>query len=185
MNSYTTTFTQNTKDTFALYLQRNPNKRRISLVEKENIVEWLSSPHKHPSTQEEFSRRHYVRKTFSWDKNTNTLFANAKKGAEEKRVVVTEDSIIDVIELVHNSNGHAGWDATWKDINTSYYGILRIDVTTLLKECQVCLHNPRKRPKGSATVLPNVQLVGEDSLFDLTETSRWADEPEYLYIPEA
>lgn len=186
MNDYTTTFTQITKDGFVCYLQQNPNRRRVGQAEKENIIQWLTNPRKRPSTQEEFSRRHYVRKTFCWDENTDTLFAIAKKDTENHRVVVTESKIADVVELVHISNGHAGWDATWKDINSSYYGILRVDVITLLKECQVCLHNPRKRPKGSATAVPNIQLVDEgNSLFDLNETSRLMNESEYRHSLEA
>ncbi len=81
--------------------------------------------------------------------------------------------IADVVELVHKENGHAGWDATWKDVSSSYYGILRSDVIFLLKRCQICAENPRKRPKGSTATMPNSRLVdhsGHDlaSLDDLS-----------------
>ncbi|KAA8623481.1 hypothetical protein PtrV1_04787 [Pyrenophora tritici-repentis] len=186
MNNYTTTFTQITKDAFICYLKQNPNKRRVNQDEKDNIVEWLTDPHKRPSTQQGFSRRNYVRKTFAWDGSTGILFAVAKKDTEKRRVVVTESNIADVVESVHNSNGHAGWDATWKDINSSYYGILRADVITLLKDCQVCLHNPRKRPKGSATIMPNIQLADEGhDFFEHHETFHLTIEPEYSHPTDA
>ena len=47
--------------------------------------------------------------------------------------MVTEDAIVDVVELVHESNKYGGWDAIWKDISSLYYGILRLDVIRLLK----------------------------------------------------
>lgn len=186
MNNYSTTFTQYTKDAFDLYLQQNPNKRRVSLAEKENMIEWLTSRQKRPSTQEEFSRRHYIRKTFSWNQSTNTLFTIAKKGVGRRKIVVTENNITEVVEMVHNNNGHTGWDATWKSVNNAYYGILRADVIVLLKNCQICLHDPRKQPKGSATAIPNIQFADEDdSLFDLNAPFHLPNMSEDQCSPEA
>lgn len=47
-----------------------------------------------------------------------------------------------------------------------------MDVIFLLKECQLCVHDPRKRPKGSAGVVPNTQSIdqGWDNLFDVDQT---------------
>ena len=171
-SNYTITFTRDTKLAFLSHLHQNPNPRRVTQTAREDIIEWLTNPHKRPSTQKEFSRRHYIRKTFVWDEKTYNLLAPANKIGEQDRVVITEDSIADVVELVHEGNGHAGWDATWKDISSSYYGILRMDVIFLLKECQLCVHDPRKRPKGSAGVVPNTQSIdqGWDNLFDVDQT---------------
>lgn len=58
------------------------------------------------------------------------------------------DPLWGVVELVHTSNGHAGRDAAWRDVSHDYYGIMRTDVISLLKRCDVCVSNPRKRPKG-------------------------------------
>ncbi len=70
--------------------------------------------------------------------------------------------IADVVDFVHKGNGHAGWDATWKDVSNLYYGILRSDVIFLLKRCQICASNPSKRPKGSAAIMRSPQLVDQE-----------------------
>ena len=164
------TFTPDTKAAFLQYLLEHPNSRRISQSDKEKIVGWLTNPHQRPSSQKEFSRRNYVRKTFIWDENTQNLLEIAKTGAENARLVVTEDMIPDVVENVHKENGHSGWDYTWKAVSTSYYGILRSDLIFLLKECQVCAQNPSKRPKGSQAVPKNAQPV-DQQILDFGETN--------------
>jgi len=151
------TFSPDTRAAFLQYLLENPNNRRLSQTDKDLLIEWLTNPYRRPSSQEEFSRRNYVRKTFAWNDETQTLLAVAKKDEDKNRIVVTEDKIVDIVEFVHITNDHGGWDATWKDVSTSYYGILRSDVIFLLKECQHCRENPLKRPKGSAATLLNIQ----------------------------
>lgn len=136
---------------FIRYLQENPNSRRISLEEQENIVRWLTDPLQRPSSQKEFSRRNYVRKTFAWDENAQRLSTAGKVPADGPRFVVTENDIVDVVASVHESNGHLGWDATWRDVSTKYYGILRSDVIHLLKQCPQCAQDPSKRPKSIAS----------------------------------
>lgn len=152
------TFTPDTKAAFLQYLKENPSTHRVSESGKHNLIQWLVNLEKRPSSQYEFSRRHYARKTFRWNDRTQTLLALASKTGENDRVVVTEDTIADVVELVHNGIGHAGWDATWRNIRCSYHGILRADVIYLLKQCQVCAGNPRKRPKGPVPDMLNFQL---------------------------
>lgn len=160
--SCSTTFSQNTKTAFFQYLHANPNNRRVSQTEKNNLIQWLINLDRRPSSQQEFSRRNYARKSFSWDDNTQSLLKIPSNGTKG-RMVVTEDAIASVVELVHNNNGHSGWDATWKDVSTSYYGILRADVIFLLKQCQVCADDPRKRPKGLAVARPEIQLADEST----------------------
>jgi hypothetical protein len=46
----------------------------------------------------------------------------------------------------------------------SYYGILRSDVIFLLKQCQICVSNPSKRPKGSAATMLSSQPVDHEVL---------------------
>ena len=151
------TFTASTKSAFLQHIHESPNNRRVSQTEKESIVEWLTNSHRRPSSQQEFSRRNYVWKTFAWDEMTQSLLANVKRHGEMPRAVVTEDSIADVVESVHEGNGHAGWDATWEDVSAKYYGIPRSDVIHLLKRCQTCACNPSKRPKGSAATISSSQ----------------------------
>jgi hypothetical protein len=153
------TFSSSTRAIFPQYVHENPNNRRVSQAEKENLIQGLTNTDSRPSSQKDFSRRNYVRKTFAWDEKAQMLFAVAKKDEDKDREVVTADMIVDIVEFVHESNGHAGWDATWKAISSSYYGILRADVVFLLKRCQICAENPRKRPKGLSNAIPNFQLV--------------------------
>ncbi|KAJ5154426.1 uncharacterized protein N7500_009865 [Penicillium coprophilum] len=140
-------FTPQTKEKFLQFLLENPSTRRVSRHGTESLLEWLTNPLKRPTSQTEFSRRNYVRKTFVWDMDSQKLLAKPKSSEACYRVVVFEDKIADTVESVHESNGHAGWDGTWKSISSSYYGILRSDVIYLLKQCQICAHDPSKRPK--------------------------------------
>jgi hypothetical protein len=164
--NHPTSFSPRTRSGFLQYLHDNPNNRRISQAEKCNLIGWLTNPNTRPSSQKEFSRRHYARKKFAWDESRQSLLAVAQKDGEKDREVVTEDRIMDVVELVHTNTGHAGWDATWNEVRSSYYGILRADVIFLLKQCAICAPNPRKRPKGSTLTLTitNSQLADQNDL---------------------
>ena len=135
----------------------HPNNRRISLAEKEKVIGWLTNAAQACSSHE-FSRRNYARKTFTWEKDTQQLFTTAKNKDGRARLVVTCDQIVQTVRSVHQNNGHAGWDATWRDVKASYYGILRADVIFLLKRCRVCAHDPRKRPKGQPSRSPDPQF---------------------------
>jgi hypothetical protein len=158
----TVIFSSSTRTAFLNYVRENPNNRRLSQRDREIILEWLTNPSKRPTSQKEFSRRNYVRKTFVQDENTQILLAIDKTNEEKRRMVVTEDEIVDVVESAHEKNGHLGWDATWGDISASYYGILRSDVIFLLKQCQLCAQNPSKRPKGATSKSSLQSLDPED-----------------------
>lgn len=144
-------FSSSTRTAFLNYVRENPNNRRVSQTDREIIIGWLTNPFKRPSSQKEFSRRNYVRKTFAWDENTQTLVAIGKTSEDKRRTVVTDDVIVDVVESAHEQNDHLGWDATWRDVSASYYGILRSDVIFLLKRCPLCAQDPSKRPKGATS----------------------------------
>jgi hypothetical protein len=146
-------FIEPTKTSFPEHTRTNSSKRRISQSEKNNIINWLTDIHSSPLSQKEFSRRNYVRKQFFWDEQGGVLLANPKSSDGSNRIVVTEDEIPEVVAQVHQQCGHAGWDATWRAINSSYYGILRSDSIFLLKRCRICLLDPAKRPKNWATIL--------------------------------
>ena len=146
-------FAESTKTSFREHMRTNPSKRRMSQSEKNNIISLLTDTHPSPLSQKEFSRRNYVRKQFFWDEQGGVLLANPKSSDGSNRNVVTEDDIPEVVAQVHQQCGHAGWDATWKAISSSYYGIIRSDLIYLLKNCRVCLPDPAKRPKNWATIL--------------------------------
>jgi len=163
------TSSPNTRAAFSNYLKDHPNNRRVSRVEREELIGWLTGCHAPPTSQKEFSRRNYVRNTFAWDQDNKILVAAAARNGAETRKVIIEDDIIDVVELVHTSNGHPGWDATWREVSRSYYGILRADTIFLLKRCSVCALNPRKRPKGyvrTAVSPDSSRLTDDDSITD-------------------
>ncbi|KAM5349321.1 hypothetical protein ACJ41O_005826 [Fusarium nematophilum] len=161
-------FSSETRNEFRLYLHDHPNSRRVSQSERCNILAWLTNPEVRPSSQQEFSRRHYVQKTFAWDATRQTLVAVATD-MKKHRDVITEEDIVDTVEFVHLKNGHAGWDATWKGISSSYYGILRADVIFLLKQCPVCAEDPRKRPKGQARPGSHLVEEGPSSLLSIDD----------------
>lgn len=163
----TMSFSSSTRSAFLEYVRKNLNNRRVSQADKEVIIEWLMDPSKRPSSQQEFSRRNYVQKSFVWDENLRCLLAIGKTSEDKHRIVVAEDAIVDVVESVHEQNDHLGWDATWRNVSTSYYGILRSDVIFLLKKCQVCAQDPSKRPKASTTPKPLPQLFDSEPLRNL------------------
>lgn len=145
---------------FIRYLSENPNNRRVSLVDLKEIIGWLTDPHKKPLSQKDFSRRNYVRKTFRWDSEKQLLIAMGKNEQSEQRQVVTEDRIFEVINSVHVELRHAGWDATWDSLSSSYYGILRSDMIFLLKRCQCSTLDASKRPKGSSSTENSILTGG-------------------------
>lgn len=154
-------------------MSRRPSARRVSESEKWNIIKWLSDAGRRPSTQEEFSRRNYVKKNFVLDESGSVLLAVDKDDALNRRTVVTTDEIAGIVEITHKLNGHAGWDATWNDVRRFYYGILRSDVIFLLKACPICARDPKKRPKGLTSTLspfhtnhPTISDESEDLSFD-------------------
>lgn len=167
------------------HLDENPNSRRVSQNDKEVLIEWLTDPDRRPRSQEEFSRRNYVRKSFIWDEKNQTLLAVAKKDGGKNRVVITTDMIADIVEMVHKDNNHAGWDRTWDDVSTSYYGILRSDVIFLLKQCQNrhCTQNPSKRPKGSAAAMVQSQQT-DHGFIDFLNTDHMQYNNSTLDVPE-
>ncbi|KAK7967600.1 uncharacterized protein PG986_001877 [Apiospora aurea] len=142
-------FSPSTKTEFQQYLIENPSHRRVSQSERDQFLQWLTADVTRPSSQKEFSRRNYVRRSFIWDDITSEIHTTTGSNEEGNRVLVTDDCIMDVVESVHIRNQHAGWDRTWNDIRKSYYGILRADVIFLLRRCLVCAKDPRKRPKDS------------------------------------
>lgn len=56
--------------------------------------------------------------------------------------MVNKDAIADLVESVHESNKHGALNATRKDISSSYYGILPLDVIRLPEQCQPCALDP-------------------------------------------
>ncbi|KAL8784904.1 MAG: hypothetical protein Q9195_008856 [Heterodermia aff. obscurata] len=163
-SDHTVIFSSNTRTAFLKYVCENPSNRRVSQADREIMIEWLTNSSKQPLSQQEFSRRNYVRKTFTWDENTRSLLAAGKTNDDTCRLVVTKDVIADVVESAHKQNGHLGWDATWRDVSVSYYGILRSDVIFLLKNCQICVQDPSKRPKTSANSPSNSQTFYSEAL---------------------
>lgn len=143
----TTLFSPSIRDAFQKHIQETPNNRRMSRIESTKIIQWLTDPASKPTSQQESSRRNYIRKRFWWDNSRSKLLAHVKGSEVDFKEVVVEDCIVDVVESVHVDNGHGGWDATWNDTAKCYYGILRADVIFLVKQCTICAQDPRKRPK--------------------------------------
>ena len=140
-------FDDETKTALLGFVQENPSNRRVSSSEQTLMIDWLAGNSRPLASQQESSRRNYVRKAFAWDERDLHLIALGKD-SREHRIVVVIDSIADVVEAVHIGNDHLGWDATWRDVSSAYYGIMRADVIFLLKRCFVCAQDPSKRAKN-------------------------------------
>jgi hypothetical protein len=145
-------FSDEDRAAFEKYACDSPNTRRSTPARKDVWLHWLASSDGRSLNQREHNQRHYVRKTFALDSSNQQISTQPRDDEECARLVVTTDMIVDVIELVHVASGHRGWDATWKDISSSDYGILREDVIFLLRRWHVCLRDPRKRPKSGAQI---------------------------------
>ncbi|KAM0449843.1 hypothetical protein ACHAPV_006968 [Trichoderma viride] len=161
---------------FRHYLEENTNKKHISAERKHNLIRWLSDKDAKPQEQSDYSLRNYAFKTYKWDGTNHILWGIGKSEKPEKpakngkgkktwdsgkggkgsrkcqdRVVVTEDEILTVVEKIHMSNDHGGWDATWDEVSSKYCGIVRSDVIFLLKRCYICTIKPRKQSRRNAT----------------------------------
>ncbi|KAI1323736.1 hypothetical protein F5Y16DRAFT_382986 [Xylariaceae sp. FL0255] len=169
-NKPESTFICGTRSSFMEHLREHPNSRRVSEAEKNNILGWLRDVSKRPTCQKDFNRRNYVQRSFSWNEITQSLVATAKSSQENDRLVVTEDKIFETVEPVHLQNQHAGWDATWKIISCTYYGILRSDMIFLLKRCEFCSRNPNRRPKRPATSAAQSSYTYEREALDNRES---------------
>ncbi|KAK1239900.1 hypothetical protein MKX08_007342 [Trichoderma sp. CBMAI-0020] len=160
---------------FRDYLQENTNKKHISAERKHSLIRWLADKDAKPQTQSDYSLRNYAFKTYRWDGARHILWGIGKPEAPEApaengkgkntwksgkggksskrcqdRVVVTEDEILNVVEKIHMSNDHGGWDATWDEVSSKYCGIVRSDVIFLLKRCYICTIKPRKQSRRNA-----------------------------------
>lgn len=160
---------------FRDYLEENANKKHITAERKHSLIRWLSDSDAKPQEQRDYSLRNYAFKTYRWDGDRHILWSigkpesekPAKNGKAKKawrswksgkgskkcqdRMVVTEDEILNVVEQIHMSNDHGGWDATWDEVSSKYSGIVRSDVIFLLKRCYICTIKPRKQSRRNAT----------------------------------
>ncbi|KAL9014437.1 MAG: hypothetical protein Q9173_000919 [Seirophora scorigena] len=155
-------FTPSTRALFLQHLRENPHNRRVTQTNKELLTEWLTDPHKQPLSQKEFSRRNYVLRTFLWDEQAQNILVSAKTEGEKHRLVVTEDKIADVVEFVHESNKHGGWDATWKDISNSQTPrpLIRLGIS-LLQAAFDSYESEEAIEAASSTFLYNVRSDDE------------------------
>lgn len=158
--SYVPSFTSETHERFRAYLNSNPSTRRIDSSERLDIIAWLRDEDRRPSSQKDQSRRNYVRKTFACNKSDGMLRTQMKGSDQLEKIVVLQDDIIGVVQDIHEEINHAGWDATWSTLSSRYHGILRNDVIFLLRECQVCKHDPRKRQKNPTNLFDEGAIAG-------------------------
>lgn len=156
--------TSSTKLIFLQYLRDNSNNRRVSQIDKEILIDWLTNSHKRSSFQKKFSWRNYVWKIFAWDEKARNLIAVAKTNEVKNRMMITDDMISNVVKIVHKDNNHVKWDVIWKKVSTFYYDILRSNVIFLLKQCQICVSNLFKRSKSFAITMLSFQSINHEVL---------------------
>ncbi|KAJ3499532.1 hypothetical protein NLG97_g246 [Lecanicillium saksenae] len=162
---------------FLDYVQKNPKSRRVSREDRNTFIEWIRSPSTTSSSQQEASRKHYVRNNFIWDAERDSLQARPTATQISHRPVVVIEDIVDVVGDIHVNIAHAGWDTTWKRVSASFYGILRADVIFLLKRCDACALDPRKRPKTHHNTVRQPSDTGASSVSSCILDDLLYDEP--------
>lgn len=170
-------FSTRVRAEFLDYIHQNPSSRRISREDRDTFIEWIRNPSATSSSQQEASRKHYVRKNFTWDGGKDLLRASPTTTQSAARPIATIEEIADVVGTVHVNNAHAGWDATWKCVSTSCYGILRADVVFLLKRCDTCALDPRKRPKADRNHVRPQSSTGNSGVSPCSLDDLLHDEP--------
>lgn len=109
----------------------------------------------------------------------------SKGGKCPDRMVVTEDEILDVVEKIHMSNDHGGWDATWDEVSTKYCGIVRSDVIFLLKRCYICSLKPHKQSRRNATPDEEAPASSNSSLPGPSSEQQTSQESRQFYGQQA
>lgn len=61
---------------------------------------------------------------------------------------MTESEIFNAIVTIHNFIGHAGQDATAKNVSQIYYGVTRKEIVFLIKPCEICHWKAPSKSKG-------------------------------------
>ncbi|KAM0481930.1 hypothetical protein ACHAPX_003264 [Trichoderma viride] len=191
---------------FRHYLDENRNKKHISAERKYSLIRWLCDDEAKPQSQSDYSLRNYATKTYKWDDDNHILWSIGKSEKPEKpakngkgkkswgrkvsrsakcqdRAVVTEDEILNVVEQIHMSNDHGGWDATWDEVSTKYCGIVRSDVIFLLKRCYICTIKPRKQSRRNAT--PDESPASSSSRPGPSSEQQTSQEPLQFYEQHA
>lgn len=85
------------------------------------------------------------------------LWRNPDK-THKAREVIAESEILDAIIATHNSLGHAGQDATAKNVGQCYYGVSHEEVVFLVKLCEICHRKALSKSKGSLVPIISTKL---------------------------
>lgn len=135
---------------------RNSNRERVSLAERQQMIDWITETVQQRGLVEKESRRKSWTKThFFYQKRK--LWRNPDK-FQEAREVLAEPEILDAIFATHNSIGHAGQDATAKDVGQSYYGVSREEVIFRIKLCKICHRKTYSKSKGPLVPIISTKL---------------------------
>lgn len=61
---------------------------------------------------------------------------------------MAEPEIFNAIVIIHNSIGHAGQNATAKNVSQTYYGVTGEEIVSLIKLCEICHRKAPSKSKG-------------------------------------
>ncbi len=140
------------------------------------MIDWVTKTVQQRGLVEKDTKRRSWTKSHFFYQNRK-LWRNPDK-THEAREVLAKPEILDTIITIHNSIGHAGQDATAKNIGQSYYGMSREEIVLLVKLCEIChrkAHSKFKRPLVpviSTKLFERVQidLINMQSIPDITTT---------------
>jgi hypothetical protein len=93
-------------------------------------------------------------KDLFWDEKKQNILAVPKKDENKDHIVVTEDMIVDIVEFVHESNGHAGWDGRMSILHTTiFYDQMLHFCLRDARSASIILLNAPRAPKPRRPIL--------------------------------
>lgn len=145
-----TSFNNETWVAFSLMLDRSraSSQEGLSLVEYQQMLDWITDagPQK-VLTDKEAKRKSWTKVNFHYQ--DRKLWQNPHKHHSEARQVLAKPEILDAIVTIHNSIGHAGQEATAKNVSQTYHFVTCEEIIFVIKLCEICHWKAPGKSKGS------------------------------------
>ena len=174
-------FNTQARQAFHLMLdsRKNQSRERVTNSEKYQFIRWLTeSIPERGFNAADGKKRAWIKTEFEYDQNV--LWKLSGRVFKERRRVISEDLIWDIIITIHNSLGHAGQQATANKINSLYYRIAGTETFFLIKLCEKCHRKAFSKCKGPLKSIVTTRLF-ERVQIDLIDMKSTPD-GEYVWI---
>ena len=125
---------------FLEYLRSHPNRFRPSdIIERNQWLRYING--EEAIDAKGTKKKDHCRLTYY---NDNGVLKT--KGGDKEVVCDTEVAVY--IQRCHEKISHAGIQATFKEVQSRYYGIVRKEVQRLLSHCRICHKTAASRARG-------------------------------------